>query len=126
MIDIIVKEVQDFNNRIAELKKYSYYYPSILIKNYDYIPFPGSGRKLLTVYASTLVRIKREEKWYIVHCVESVIPNNVTNEKDLLLKIMDSVHRIQNLYQIGSSGFQDIDILQISEEERLRNSLKSD
>lgn len=99
---------------LLQLKTESSYYPNVLIKYY------GSE-----CYASTLVRIKRNGTWYLVHCVESIILTESIKEEDLLIKFIDSVYKIQFLYNIIEVNdrtieqFQDVDKLQISEEERL-------
>ena len=111
MLNKILEEVKQFKQSIAELKSKSKYYPEILIvyeKEYD--------RK--TCYASTLVRIERDNIWYTVHCVESIILEETFDEKNLLLKMMFSVHQIQNLYRI-TGEFEEKDTLQISEIERV-------
>jgi hypothetical protein len=121
MINEILNSAALSKQRIADLKSQSPYYPKVNI-----IEHPASYplNKVLplskVLFASTLVRINRDNKWYIVHCVESVIVTKTVNEKNLLLNLMESVHRIQNLYMI--TGYhEDIDSLQKSEAERLTN-----
>ena len=133
---------------IAELKRESSYYPSVLIKYYERYErrtqetereklngiinnlaaslLKKPEQKIEKVcYASTLVRIERNGKWYVVHCVESVMPTENCDEKHLLLRMMDSVYKIQLLYRIvevtmdGIEPLQDVDNLQRSEVERL-------
>ncbi len=104
----IIQEALSFERIIAELEENSKYYPDILIKNY-----------YGTLYASTLARIKRNKIYYVVHCVEAIIITPTTSEKDLLLKIMKSVHNIIYLYKL-TGKYENIDILQISETERLK------
>jgi hypothetical protein len=148
MIDKILHQAQQFTNIIAELKRESSYYPLVLIKYYERnerrketerekentfihkLAAWSLGEKSeeeidKVCYASTLVRIERNGKWYTVHCVESIIHNELYDEKDLLLKVMDSVYKIQLLYQIeesimnGNKPLQDIDNLQQSEVDRV-------
>jgi len=114
MIDKIVKETTSFKERIAELKEKSSYYPEVVIEEYPN-DHPESDR---VVFASTLVRIERDGKWYAVHCVESVVPTKTTSEKHLLIRLMDSVHKLQHLYKI-TGQFEDVDSLQKSEMNRL-------
>lgn len=123
MNDLLNKFVEKdaaIKNRIAELKKESGYYPKVLIKPYREIGF------VTELYASTLVRIERDGIWYIVHCVEWIVPNSQTVVSNLLLRLMDSVYKIQCLYKIPNNvvnfngvPIHDIDLLQISEIERL-------
>ena len=132
---------QDFKAIIAELKRESSYYPSVLIKYYEAFEKPKEDDKFKNrpmtdwvhcftktkhkevekvCYASTLVRIKRGGQWYVVHCVES-IKSQKEAEQRLLSKMMNSVHKIQWLYQILKSpnDLQDVDTSQMSETERL-------
>ena len=144
MIQQILNQAKEFNAIIAELKEKSSYYPKVLIAYYEtHSRMQETNRqkhnrfidalagKLLnkkpkevpkTCYASTLVRINRDGKWYVVHCVESVYITPECDEKNMLLRLALSVHQIQNLYKI-TGQFEDVDTLQISEEERLTNQL---
>lgn len=109
-----IHEAYSFEKRISKLKRESNYYPSILIKEY-----PNDNPIYhKVIFASTLVRINRNDKWYIVHCVENIIPTKVVDREELLLKIMKSVHKIQHLYQI-TGLYEDVDSLQESEVERI-------
>lgn len=149
MITEILHQVKGFNTIIAELKRESSYYPSVLIKYYEAFERPhikyaektNMGIRALAAsllkrpseegviekncYASTLVRIERNGKWYVVHCVESTLITVDCDEKYLLLKMMDSVYKIQLFYQItdvttiDGDTLQDEDNLQQSEIERL-------
>lgn len=114
MIDKIVKEATSFRERIAELKEKSSYYPEVVIEEYRN-DHPEYDR---VVFASTLVRIERDGKWYVVHCVENIVPMETTSEKHLLIRLMDSVHKIQHLYRI-TGQFEDVDPIQKSETDRL-------
>ena len=97
MINEILNQAKQFRVIIAELKRESSYYPSVLIKYYEKHEKPKENEREKTnrtirtlvagilkkppedavidkvCYASTLVRIKRNSKWYVVHCVESII-----------------------------------------------------
>ena len=152
MINEILNQAKQFRVIIAELKRESSYYPSVLIKYYEKHEKPKENEREKTnrtirtlvagilkkppedavidkvCYASTLVRIKRNSKWYVVHCVESIILTKDCNEKHLLLRMMQSVYQIQLLYHISEitihdgKSLQDIDNLQQSEIERLIKS----
>lgn len=108
----ILSKAQDFKDKIAELKRHSNYYPDILIHGYQ------EAGVVTEIYASTLVRVHRDNKWYVVHCVDSVVPTSPNSESRLLLRLMNSVHNVQTLYQI-TGRFEDLDTLQISEAVRL-------
>lgn len=143
MINKILNQAQHLKSIIAELKRESTYYPSVLIKYYEKFERPKETEREKTngiinklaasllnkpsekevdkvCYASTLVRIERDGKWYVVHCVESVSITPDCDEKNMLLRFALSVHQIQNLYKI-TGQFEDEDALQISEVERLTN-----
>lgn len=97
------------------------------------------GQKTITVYFSTLVRILRDDKWYLVHCVESYVTKPIKDdnyvleimvaENKLFGKLIRSVHNIQNLYIIsppmqtlyGTKDMQDLDPDQTPEPERIKN-----
>ena len=114
----IIKEAMSFKQRILELKRDSSYYPSILIREY---PNDHSKYKKV-IFASTLVRIKRNGKYYIVHSVESIINTPNITKTELLLKLIDSVHKITHLYNL-TCKYDNIDILQEDEEIRLIKTL---
>lgn len=106
MLSQILQEGYEFREQIKFLKINSTYYPKVFMKH----------ENNFVIAASTLVRIERGGKWYKVHCVErKQIKNN--NADSLLLKLMESVHQLQNLYTL--TGEEDVDELQISEIERL-------
>lgn len=121
MLYEIIHKAEVFKAIIGQLKKESFYYPRILIKRYA--NENPSFENEFTIYASTLVRIERDKKWYIVHCVESIVPTQSVNETCLLLKLMQSVHNIQVNYHI-TGQFEDLDTLQQSEPERLLREYK--
>ena len=114
----ILDSAKEFQDIIAELKKESNFYPQVLIKEY-----PNQNplfKHKVVIYASTLVRIERDGKWYVVHCVESIVPTDIVGERNLLLKFIDSVYSIQLLYKV-TGIFEDVDSSQIDEIERLKN-----
>lgn len=119
MVTKILRGAESFKERVAQLKKESPYYPDIVVKEYP----DNSSPYGKIAFASTLVRIEREGIWYTVHCVESVMLSPNYPVDFLYTRLMDSVHKIQHLYIVGS-GHEDVDPLQISELERLR--IKSD
>lgn len=103
----ILKENEEFKRIVSELKKESDYYPQVLVKRY------GS-----TLYSSTWVRINRNNAWYLVHCVESIMPTKTVTERHLLLRMMESVHKITYLYKV-TGCFSNIDGSQQCESDRL-------
>ena len=139
MKDEILHKAKQFELIISELRKESTYYPSVLIKYYernDRLEKTESSysntliNKLTSsllskpredvdkdCYASTLVRIERNGKWYNIHCVESIFITENCNEKQLLLTMMESVYQIQHLYCISEINHPDN--IQESEIERL-------
>lgn len=110
MIAKILNEASHFEQMVSRLKKESGYYPNVIMLDHF-----TDGR--LEKYASTLVRIQRSGKWYAIHCVESIIPNSTVSESHLLLRMMDSVYKIQSLYILQPND--KLDAIQISEFERM-------
>jgi hypothetical protein len=121
--------VRSFNEIRLELKKDSKYWPDVLIREYDnvYEMFKEGGEpEPKIIYASTLVRIERDGKWYIVHCLENFIPTSRMGERELLLRLINNVHHVQLFHIINreimaSDGkfLEDVDSLQISEKQRI-------
>jgi hypothetical protein len=111
MIQQALEYVRMFNIDTARLKANSSYYPNVYS---EYI----NGEQ----YYSTLVRIKRDEKWYVVHCIETINTASPDWEKYLFMRLMSSVHNIQNLYKINLKH-ADIDKSQQEECDRLRSLL---
>lgn len=114
----ILWDSQLTEKRIADLKKKSSYYPQVLIEECITNLCFRNNKYEKTIYASTLVRIERDGIWYTVHCVESIILTENTSEKDLLIKFMDSVYKIQHLYKV-TGYLEDVDSIQKSEFDRL-------
>lgn len=108
----ILEETASFEDFIEALKKQSNYYPKII-----------RARKLYVTYYSTLVRIERDGKWYVVHCVESLSQTLKVEEIYCLMRLIESVHKIQHLYKITDGKFEYLDPLQESEAERLTKAL---
>lgn len=106
MIPQIKEYVQQRNAYISELKRLSPLYPEVLLDD-----------KEMEVYASTLVRICRGDKWYKVHVVQSKFISEETNIKHLVQKIHEECHYITNLYKL--CGHEDLDEDQTPEEHRL-------
>ena len=106
--DQILMENARFKAHTAKLKAISQYYPIIKQDVHD-----GS------IFLTTLVRIERDGKWYIVHCVESFTPTKPEDFVQSFKNMMFNVHQIQYLYQI-SGTMEDIDPLQQSEMDRLK------
>ena len=113
----ILNEAGLFRPRISELKKDSHYYPSILIREYP-VDHPKYKKE---IYASSLIRIKRDGIYYTIHCVEYIRKTGNTTESDLLLKFMVSAYNIMYLHKIGV--YDDVDTLQTDEYTRLMNML---
>jgi len=103
---------------VSELKKDSDYYPSVLIREYDSNHNIYKG----ALFMSTLVRIERDGKHYIVHCVVSMLNTSNAAMSNLFLRLINSVHRITYLYEI-TGEFEDVDELQESEKDRLLRTL---
>ncbi len=112
----ILLEGNGFTKIVANLKQITPRYPEIL---------NSYAININTVYLSTMVRIKREEKWYLVHCVEKFIPlpdHEVECVETGYRRLIRSVHNIQYLYKVGT-WMEDLDPDQRSEEERLREMM---
>lgn len=110
MLREILENVKTFEARIIELRAASDYWPQILYKN-------NSGDD--TIYASTLVRIFRDDRWYVVHCVDSQsVPIGSHNVEYMLERMIFKVHLIQNFHIISERD--EVDKLQISEQNRLK------
>jgi hypothetical protein len=121
MIDQILEGVQKFNDRIAFLKSQSDYWPKVYLKN-----FPNSE-----VAASTILRVERNGVWYAQHFVEFMVSDSNTVYEILLEKIQRSVWAAYHLLNVDESfKFPNgdpvfvRDVLQISEEERLRQLME--
>ncbi len=115
-LDKIVHGVAERNKFIAILKSKSDYYPII------FEDILGDS-----TFYSTLVRIKRNDKWYVVHCVESFQIYDRPRDfyvKAFMLMLMNNVCKIQHLFivddNVVSSGFADLDKSQMDEAERIR------
>lgn len=117
-IDEILQNNSEQMSWISELKRASDYYPVVARVEH---PFPTGGFKEFSF--TTLVRVKRDGKWYTVHCVEDFINNDSDAERITLLRFMIQVHNIQNLYMI-TGKCEDVDELQISEEDRITDLFK--
>ena len=115
MIGKAIAFVREHNSRIASLKKESKYYPSVLIKEYPSL----TPREDKVFYLSTLVRIKRGGKYYVVHCVEDTASSPEEIQR-AFLSLIDMVHKTQHLYKL-TGRFEELDTNQESEIERLTN-----
>lgn len=96
---------------ISQLKSESKVYPLILSK-----------KIMNTLYLSTLVRIKRDNKWYLVHCAESIMvrpDSEIESTENIYKQLLKSIHLVQNLYKI-TGKYEDIDKCQLDEEDRLK------
>ena len=105
--------------KIEHLKKNSQYYPEIYSEVQDRYPSVMST-DIQDIYLSTLVRIKRDGTWYVVHCVEA-LQQRKYQPVDILRffsRFILSVHNIIHLYKITGT-MEDVDELQIDEEERI-------
>lgn len=108
-------QAEDFQQKIARLKEKSDYYPHIV---FEITLEPSNGGT--KVFASTLVRIQRNDCWYTVHCVESSVLFHHYDTQAFFERIMESVHKIQHCYVLtGIAGLEDVDKLQESEQERV-------
>lgn len=105
MIDKILFENTEREYIVKGLKERSGYFPDIILEQHKDI-----------LYASTLVRVEHDSKWWAVHIVDSIIPNK--KFKELLLNIIEKAHLTQFLYI--PNGMEDIDDCQLSEQDRLK------
>lgn len=97
MLQSILKFADDFKKETAELKEKSPIHPAILLKGN---PWKGE------MVASTLVRIKRDGKWYKVHAVERMgLPSN---SELLILKLNAVASQIKEHF-IVSEVWGDLD-----------------
>lgn len=93
-------------NENALLKKIARRWP-------DYGQFSMSNGVHRQLYLSTLVPIYRENKWWLVHCVESVVITEgsglmaLPTVHSLYRRFIKSVDDIKNLYQL--CGLEDLD-----------------
>lgn len=101
---------------IHELKKKSQYYPHL---TFDSISINNE------ILISTLVRIKRNDTWYVVHCLETVYLSGSFERhyavEFAINRLLHTVCTMQYFWRIDEHNdtLQTIDTLQISEEERL-------
>lgn len=112
-----------FQNQVKRLKEKSSYFPLITT---EYTQDSSGDRMGIIYWASTLVRIFRDGKWYIVHCAENICLNDNVSEADCLKRLMKSAYDTMHLYVLNDHRTmdgepQDEDKLQISEEERLKS-----
>lgn len=100
--------------RVARLRARSYYWPAIYTNKND-----------RTIIYSTLVRIFREGKWYVVHLVYERafdIDEPVVETIDNYLLLIERVHNIQYLFKLSPECV--LDDLQDSEEKRMSDLLE--
>lgn len=98
--------------RLSNLKSLSQRWPEIHKAEY----FDG------TVSLSTMVRIYRDQKWYLVHCVESANSNFEGYSLELLYRrLVRSVHLTQTLHVITGQRWDEKDNIQIPEKDRVMN-----
>jgi hypothetical protein len=113
MIQEILARVAAQNEWTMVLRKIAKYYPQVISKNHP------NGQD---ISFTTLVRIKRDDVWYVVHLVHteySVPPSG--NLEHVYQRMMLDAHLIQNLYIIDKNRpeLSVVDALQIDEKERL-------
>lgn len=123
MLTKILQQVDDHRQMIAYLRQNSKPWPEIfsVTKSLDMEERrAGVGRAPDTVWLSTLVRIQRDGKWYLVHHVQSLTGN--VNVEWLYSKLVHEVHLTQTFYRVtGNPELETLDPNQQSEEERLRD-----
>jgi hypothetical protein len=119
--NMIKAKVENHHNFVAQLKKDSPYWPQVLYREKE-SEFQGKGTT--EQYISTLVRIKRNDVWYSIHCVESALMETagIHYWKFLAMKMNSSVYGIQLFYQVNIEMPDGPipDEKQIEETERLR------
>jgi hypothetical protein len=121
MLSKILEQANDFKVRTAKLKAMSEYWPIVRSKNFEGFE----------IALTTLVRICRQGKWYAIHCVESGIVQIGSHEVEAIFeRLIDSVHKVQNLYVIqdlvDSDGVKldELDELQMEESTRLMEGIQ--
>lgn len=108
-IEQIEQQVFEERLHVFELKQKSPYYPHILYEN-----------KNNQLYASTLIRIKRNNVWYAVHLVKSIYFKSPKYYKDSKLELTQTMHSIAyNVLLFYNASNLNPDTLQISEKERM-------
>jgi hypothetical protein len=123
--DGVIKHILDehdrWRERVKRLKSNSGYYPKIYSEIED-----GA------MHLSTLVRIFREGKWWVVHVVESASYPFNFEASIFLSRFCGSVHKVQHLYQLthgmittpSGEPLEQLDIIQIDETDRLIQEMK--
>ena len=111
-IQQILQNVEDFKLNTKNLKKNSPYFPKVLFKN----------EEGFIVAASTLVRKQNDNGiWYTIHCVERMeIPIGDYGKHEVLMERLIQNAYIAKCLHIIIEPYDEIDALQISEEDRIR------
>jgi hypothetical protein len=109
MLNKILEQAREHEEVIRFLRANSKYWPEILYRN---------GKDDI-IYASTLVRKKKDDKWYAIHCVDSTpVPIGSHNVEGMIERMAFNVHLIQHFHVI--TGIDLLDKDQSEEEERLK------
>lgn len=118
-IDNTIHPAKSHDQIIKDLKIESLYYPDVIIRRYK--PEFNMSGVLYISYASALMRVFREDKWYVVHVVKSMCRTINNSEREMLLLFMQDAHQIQNLYVLNGK-FDELDLCQQSEYQRLTDA----
>jgi hypothetical protein len=115
MFNKILNDLRTYEAIIIDLKKKSNYYPQLTIEehHHDYDPVYNK-----VLFASALVRMEWNGTWYVVHLVERILMTEGISEKDVIMMMMESAHKLQYLYKV-TGNFEDVDSIQTSEKDRL-------
>ena len=108
---MVLEKILEDNDRFMAIIK-------LLKERSDYYPKVHTERYGNEVFISTLVRIKRDDKYYKIHCVESCVLIENSSMLKLMLKFMTSVYSIQMLYKVDPER-DEVDENQMDEVERL-------
>lgn len=104
-----VHEITAFDNFNSQIKTIAPYYPQIAMEeNLD----------TNVTYYFTKVRILRNDIWYAIYCMNSIMLGPTFKPEYALRLLMDNVYQVQYLYVIQDTDVPDP--LQISEADRLR------
>lgn len=116
-INKILFEAAGLDARIAMLKRKSSYFPNI------YYHEDQLEKNFKSIYASTLIRVYHNDKWYTVHSVSSMVIGDdpVQEMKDLLEQVMRNAHIISHLHI--PMFLDDLDPNQIDEVDRLKQQI---
>ena len=109
----ILIETDNFTKVVTSMKEISPIYPAIR---------SSYSLNTNTVYLTTMARIQRDGKWYLVHCMENFTPTTGHKVQAMEIgyhRLIRTVHNVHYLYKVGTH-MEDLDPDQTPEPERLR------